>query len=82
MSYIPAPLDFVCNTCGRFQKFDSIRDASAGMDELKKDRCDTGLPNQASAAGASSMSSSCTGLVRGLLRRQGDGSGAQPDQEV
>lgn len=44
MSYIPAPLDFVCNTCGRFQKFDSIRDASVGMDELKKDRCDTRSP--------------------------------------
>jgi hypothetical protein len=41
MSYVPAPLDFVCNTCGRFRQFDSMREASAGLGEFKADQCDT-----------------------------------------
>lgn len=41
MSYVPAPLDFVCNTCGRFRKFASVREASAEIGELKVDQCDT-----------------------------------------
>jgi hypothetical protein len=41
MSYVPAPLDFVCNTCGRFRKFESVRQASAEIGELRADQCDT-----------------------------------------
>lgn len=44
MSYVPAPLDFVCNTCGRFRKFDSVRDAASAIDELRADGCDTRKP--------------------------------------
>jgi hypothetical protein len=41
MGYVPAPLDFVCNTCGRFRKFESVQQASDEIGELKADRCDT-----------------------------------------
>lgn len=44
MSYVPAPLDFVCNTCGRFRKFDSVQKASAEMAQLRKENCDTRKP--------------------------------------
>ncbi|EKT4073625.1 hypothetical protein D7Y42_12270 [Stenotrophomonas maltophilia] len=41
MCYVPAPLDFVCNTCGRFRKFDSVDEASRHLDELRKTNCDS-----------------------------------------
>lgn len=41
MGYVPAPLDFVCNTCGRFRKFESVQQASDEIGELKADQCDT-----------------------------------------
>lgn len=41
MCYVPAPMDFVCNTCGRFRKFDTVRDASSHLDELKRENCDS-----------------------------------------
>jgi hypothetical protein len=41
MNYVPAPMDFVCNTCGRFRKFDTVREASAKLDELKRENCDS-----------------------------------------
>jgi hypothetical protein len=44
MGYVPAPLDFVCNTCGRFRKFESVREASAEIAELRADQCDTRKP--------------------------------------
>ncbi|WP_418132773.1 hypothetical protein ABL849_24130 [Variovorax sp. 375MFSha3.1] len=47
MSYVPAPLDFVCNTCGRFRKFDSVEQASQELGYLRADRCDTRKPENA-----------------------------------
>ena len=44
MSYVPAPLDFVCNTCGRFRKFDSVAEASADLGLLASSNCDTRKP--------------------------------------
>ncbi|MFT4508564.1 hypothetical protein [Caballeronia sp. 15711] len=41
MGYVPAPLDFVCNTCGRFQKYDSVKEASSKLNQLDRDNCDT-----------------------------------------
>lgn len=41
MGYMPAPLDFVCNTCGRFRKFDSMRDVAGNLDQLSSAKCDT-----------------------------------------
>jgi len=41
MCYVPAPMDFVCNTCGRFRKYDTVREASGQLDELKREKCDT-----------------------------------------
>lgn len=41
MGYVPAPLDFVCNTCGRFRKFESVQQASDEIGELGKDQCDS-----------------------------------------
>jgi len=41
MSYVPAPMDFVCNTCGRFRKYDSLRDASREISNLAPKSCDT-----------------------------------------
>lgn len=46
IAYVPAPLDFVCNTCGRFRKFDSVKDASTQMDQLAPPGCDTRKADQ------------------------------------
>lgn len=41
MGYIPAPLDFVCNTCKRFRKYSNVKDAGSHLDELSTSRCDS-----------------------------------------
>lgn len=41
MCYVPAPLDFVCNTCSRFRKFESVNEASAHIGELRQINCDS-----------------------------------------
>lgn len=44
MNYVPAPLDFVCNTCGRFRKCGSVREASDEIEKFAPERCDTRKP--------------------------------------
>jgi hypothetical protein len=41
MSYIPAPLTFVCNTCGRFEGYESLRAMNANIDRFSQRNCDT-----------------------------------------
>ncbi|MEK8049167.1 hypothetical protein AACH10_02845 [Ideonella sp. DXS22W] len=40
MGYIPAPLAFTCNTCGRFRDYDSVYHASNGLQDLSAGSCD------------------------------------------
>lgn len=41
MCYVPAPMDFVCNTCGRFRKYGTVREAAGDLDQLKTENCDS-----------------------------------------
>lgn len=44
MCYVPAPMDFVCNTCGRFKRYETVREASVELVQLKQQNCDTRKP--------------------------------------
>jgi len=39
MGYIPAPLAFVCNSCGRFRSFDSVAAAKDGLASMASGSC-------------------------------------------
>lgn len=39
MGYAPAPLTFVCNTCGLFRGYDSVADAAKEMGTFKRSNC-------------------------------------------
>lgn len=39
MGYVPAPLAFVCNHCGRFKGFNSVRATAESLSELSSERC-------------------------------------------
>ncbi|HEV7163864.1 MAG TPA: hypothetical protein VGO35_00560 [Gammaproteobacteria bacterium] len=41
MNYIPAPLDFVCNTCGRFEGYDSLRSINTNIERFAQRNCDS-----------------------------------------
>lgn len=41
MCYVPAPMAFVCNMCGRFRKYETVREACAELGQLKTVNCDT-----------------------------------------
>lgn len=39
MGYIPAPLAFTCNVCGRFREFSSVEQAAGSLQELSTATC-------------------------------------------
>lgn len=41
VGYIPGPASFVCNKCGRFHQFDTVKEAAASLPRLTGEPCKT-----------------------------------------